>query len=474
MTILDFVRLIRVNLKLFIIGMLVGALIMFGYSMLQPKVYASTASGYVTVGSAEGIGDVISGNSAAIEKAGSYIQIVKSRKVAEEILAANPELNMSAGAVSGNLTAALQGGSALIQVTATGSSPEVAQVLANSALEATAKVVNDIEGSTTVRVVPLEDAAVNNSPVSPNTKRNVLLGAVAGIILVFAIIFLRKSLDVKIRTRKDATDASGVGILGTLPETDDLSEANIMKVSESHHAQENIRQLRTNLRFVNVDNPPRSVIVTSSEPGEGKSTVSTSLARALAETGQPTIILDADLRRPTVAKKFQIDSKIGLTQVLADQVELSDAVRQYEDSQLFILPAGRIPPNPSELLGSDKMRQLIKELSEEFMVIVDVPPLLPVTDASLLSRSVDGVILVGSVGKTRKDHLKEAAQMLKNVDANILGMVVNRTPLTGLSGNYYGFGYAAASKGYSSYYGTDQGQAAEKPKKGIRLKKASK
>lgn len=470
MTILEFVRLIRVNLKLFIIGLLAGALVMFGYSMLQPKVYASTSTGYVTVGDSAGIGDVISGNSAAVDKAGSYIQIVKSRKVAEEIIASNPDLGMSAGEVSSNLTAALEGTSALIRVTATAKSPEAAQVLANSSLDATAKVVNEIEGSTTVRVVPLEDASVNNSPVSPNTKKNVLIGAVAGIVLIFAIIFLRRSLDVKLRTRKDATDASSVGVLGTLPETNDLSEANILRASEGHHAQENIRQLRTNLRFVNVDNPPRSVLVTSSEPGEGKSTVSTALARALAETGQPTIIIDADLRRPTVAKKFQIDSKIGLTQVLAEQVELSDAVRQFEDSQLFILPAGRIPPNPSELLGSDKMRQLIKELAEEFMVIVDVPPLLPVTDASLLSHSVDGVILVSSVGKTRKDHLKEAADMLRKVEANILGLVINRTPLTGLSGNYYGFGYATASKGYSSYYGTETGQPSGK-KKGKRSKK---
>ncbi|WP_237234165.1 CpsD/CapB family tyrosine-protein kinase, partial [Rothia nasimurium] len=135
----------------------------------------------------------------------------------------------------------------------------------------------------------------------------------------------------------------------------------------------------------------------------------TSLARALADAGQPVIIIDADLRRPTIAKKFKIDSKVGLTQVLAGQVELADAVRQFEDTQLFILPAGRIPPNPSELLGSDKMRQLISELSGEFTVVIDVPPVLPVTDAALLSNSVDGVVLVGTVGKTRKENLAEAA-----------------------------------------------------------------
>ncbi|MFW0182952.1 polysaccharide biosynthesis tyrosine autokinase [Rothia sp. CCM 9417] len=468
MTILDFVRMLRANLKFLIAGALIGALLGFGYSLLQPKVYSSSSTGYVTVGDGSGIGDVIAGSTAAKEKANAYLALVNSGAVAEEIVAANPNLNLSRGQVQGNLSASVDSNSALIKVSATGSSPETAQALANSSLEAVAKVVNDMEGSSSVKVIPLEDASLNQRPVSPDTQKLVLTGAAAGLGLVLVTILLRRTLDTKLRTRNDATQATEAGILGVLPVSDELDEENILKAGKDHVSQEAIRQMRTNLRFVNIDNPPRSLIVTSAEPGEGKSTVSTSLARALSDAGEPVIIIDADLRRPTIAKKFKIDSKVGLTQVLAGQVELADAVRQFEDSQLFILPAGRIPPNPSELLGSEKMRQLIAELAGEFVVIVDVPPVLPVTDAVLLSTAVDGVVLVGTVGKTRKENLAEATANLRKVSAKILGVVINKAPRTGLGNSYYGFAYSS-NKGYTSYYGQDT----TKSKKSRKGKKSS-
>lgn len=464
MTILDVVRMLRVNLKILLAGLAIGALLGFGYTLLQPKVYASTATGYVTVGDGAGIGDVISGSTAAKEKASAYLAFVNSGPVADEIVAANPDLNLTRGQVQGNLTATVDANSALIRVSATGNTPQAAQALANSSLEAVAKVANSLEGSSTVRVIPLEDATVSSTPVSPDTKKLTGMGAIAGFALVLAVIFLRRTIDTKLRTREDATKATDAGVLGVLPISDELTEENILHSDSDHVSQEAIRQMRTNLRFVNVDNPPKSLIVTSAEPGEGKSTVSTSIARALADAGEPVIIIDADLRRPTIAKKFKIDSKVGLTQVLAGQVELADAVRQFEDTQLFILPAGRIPPNPSELLGSDKMRQLITELSGEFTVIVDVPPVLPVTDAALLSTAVDGVVLVGSVGKTRKENLAEAAANLRKVSANLLGVVINRAPRTGLGNSYYGFAYSSAA-GYTSYYGTDEKGSKNKAKK---------
>lgn len=455
MTILDFLRMVRANLKLLLIGLLVGALLGFGYSLLQPRVYASSSTGFVTVGEGTGINDVISGSVAAKEKANAYLSLIKSSAVADEIIAANPEINLTRGEIQGSLTASVDSNSALISVSATASSPEAAQALANSSLEAVAKVVNDLEGSSSVRVIPLEDAALNPSPTSPNTPKLVLLGAGLGLALVLAAVMLRRTVDTKLRTRDDATKATDAGVLGILPVSDEISEESILYTNSDHISQEAIRQMRTNLRFVNVDNPPRSFIVTSAEPGEGKSTVSSSLARALADAHQPTVIIDADLRRPTIAKKFKVDSKVGLTQVLAGQVELADAVQQFDDTQLFILPAGRIPPNPSELLGSDKMRQLIHELSQEFTVVIDVPPVLPVTDASLLSNSVDGVVLVGAVGKTRKENLAEAAKNLRAVNAKILGLVINRAPRTGLGNSYYGFAYSS-NGAYTSYYGKDE------------------
>ena len=475
MTILEFFRTTRANLWLLIIGIIVGAAAGFGYASLQPKVYAASSSGYVTVGES-GTVDVLSGSSAAKERARSYAAIVSSEAVAQKIKQNNPELSLTTGQIRASLTATAGDNAALITVSAQASSPKNAQLLANSALQATADYIKEIEqnpgnaqalvngdsnaaatppaNSNTVRVIPLNNASVNPPLVSPNYQQNTLIGAVIGLVVVYAAIFLRRALDQRIRTRDDATKATGASILGVLPVSDDLSEENIVNGdTDDHIAQESIRQLRTNLRFVNVDTPPRSFIVTSAVPGEGKSTVSLSLARAMADAGSPVILIDADLRRPTVAKKLKLDAKVGLTQVLAGQVEIANAVHQLGDSNLFVLPAGRIPPNPSELLGSDKMRQLINELSEEFIVVVDVPPLLPVTDASLLSHSVDGVILVGSIGRSHREQMTEAASTLKKVNANLFGMVLNRAPRKGLGNSYYGFGYASSYVGYSTYYG---------------------
>ena len=475
MTILEFLRTTRANLWLLIIGIIVGAAAGFGYASLQPKVYAASSSGYVTVGES-GTVDVLSGSSAAKERARSYAAIVSSEAVAQKIKQNNPELSLTTGQIRASLTATAGDNAALITVSAQASSPKNAQLLANSALQATADYIKEIEqnpgnaqalvngdsnaaatppaNSNTVRVIPLNNASVNPPLVSPNYQQNTLIGAVIGLVVVYTAIFLRRALDQRIRTRDDATKATGASILGVLPVSEDLNEENIVNGdTDDHIAQESIRQLRTNLRFVNVDTPPRSFIVTSAVPGEGKSTVSLSLARSLADAGSPVILIDADLRRPTVAKKLKLDAKVGLTQVLAGQVEIANAVHQLGDSNLFVLPAGRIPPNPSELLGSDKMRQLIKELSEEFIVVVDVPPLLPVTDASLLSHSVDGVILVGSIGRSHREQMTEASSILKKVNANLFGLVLNRAPRKGLGNSYYGFGYASTYVGYATYYG---------------------
>ena len=161
----------------------------------------------------------------------------------------------------------------------------------------------------------------------------------------------------------------------------------------------------------------------------------------------------------------------GLTQVLAGQVDIAEAVYQLEESNLFVLTAGRIPPNPSELLGSDKMRQLVRELSEEFVVVLDAPPLLPVTDASLLSYAVDGVIMVGSIGKSHREQMTEATNNLNKVNANLFGLVLNRAPRKGLGNSYYGFGYANSYVGYATYYGYSKDGTKKKVKSRKKAKK---
>ncbi len=196
---------------------------------------------------------------------------------------------------------------------------------------------------------------------------------------------------------------------------------------------------------MNVDDPPRVIVVTSARPRDGKSTTAANLAAAISLSGQPVTLVDGDLRRPSVADKLGLVEGAGLTDVLIGQVDLDDVLQEHARfSNLRVLAAGSTPPNPSELLGSHAMQALLKELGEHGIVIVDAPPLLPVTDAAVLTRNCDGAIIVVSHGLTLDNELDECLRQLTAVKGTVLGVVFNRMPRRGST--YYAGG---------SYYGVD-------------------
>jgi capsular exopolysaccharide synthesis family protein len=213
-------------------------------------------------------------------------------------------------------------------------------------------------------------------------------------------------------------------------------------------AAEAFRHLRTNLRFVDVDKPPRSIVVTSANPNEGKSTVSANLARMTAAAGQPTVLIDADLRKPSIASTFDLDPTVGLTQVLAGDVALGDVLQDTRTPNLQIITAGRLPPTPSELLGSQRMHSLLEQLTEEVLVIVDAPPLLPVTDAGLLAATSDGALLVVAVGRTRVEQVELSIKIFNQVGGRLYGAVLNMAPSRGLGAVVYGYGNGSFETGY--------------------------
>lgn len=465
MTVLDFLRLTRANLLLLLATTLAGLLLAFGVLLVQPKTYTSSSTGFVTTSGSSSLGDVLNGDVAAQNKASAYLPLIASRSVAEKI-AQNSELGLAPGDVAGRLSASVVPDSALIKVDATADDPQKAAELANSALQATADVVKDLEGSSSpVRVVPLEDAQVPGAPSSPSTRNYLLAGGLVGLLAGYAVALLRKVSDVRIRTSHEVEELTDAGVLGILPKSPSLKGDNRGDV-EDDAASEAVRQLRTNLRFVSVDDPPRCVVVTSPNPGEGKSTVTTAIANSFAHAGEPTVIVDADLRRPTVSGVFGVDGSVGLTQVLSGQVTLEDALQQVPGSSLMVLPAGRIPPNPSELVGSQKMKHVLADLRRSYMVFVDAPPVLPVTDASLLAVAADGAIMVVEVGGSRKEQVDLAASMLRRVSATLLGSVLNLAPARGVGSAHYGFGYGGYRRGYSSYYGESK-----KSRRGFRARK---
>lgn len=217
---------------------------------------------------------------------------------------------------------------------------------------------------------------------------------------------------------------------------------------------EQFKTIRTNIQFSSVDKQLQSILFTSSEPSEGKSTISNNMAVTWADQGTKVVLVDADLRRPTVHRSFDVSNRMGLTNYLSGNADLSAVVRETMVKDLSVITSGPVPPNPAELLGSKRIENLLGELTAEFdLVIVDAPPVNTVTDAQLLASRIDGTVLVVPQGIADKNGVRRAKQLLETVHANILGTVMNRVTAQKsvgyYGGNYYGGSY------YGGYYGTD-------------------
>ncbi|AQP46181.1 hypothetical protein RPIT_13945 [Tessaracoccus flavus] len=464
--------LLRRGWLVIVASLAVGLALAFALSLTQPVLYSATSAGYVVAGNSATVGDAFAGSTLAAEKAGTYLPLVQSRSVANRIA---EELALpSTGPVVGNLEGSVDG--VIFRIRATADSPELAASLADAAIRATSVEANALEtltitgessGQTVVRIVPVELAQTPTTPVSPNYVRNLALGAALGLLLGLGIVVGRQSFDRRIRRAHEAEEVAETSSLGIVPAAAELAGESAL-VTGSSAAAEAIRQIRTNLRFVSVDNPAKSIVITSSNEGEGKSTLAANIAAMFADAGEPTVLIDADLRRPVQAERLGLDGAVGLSQVLAGTIKLSDAMQATDHKHLQVLPAGRIPPNPAEMVGSSRMRSLIEHLSKAHMVIIDAPPLLPVTDATLLSASADGAVVVVQSGTTRREQLEVAAHKLRQVDGNLLGVVLNKVAKKDLGEATFGYGYGSYT---SKYYRTDE---AQKPHRRERARRVTK
>ena len=206
---------------------------------------------------------------------------------------------------------------------------------------------------------------------------------------------------------------------------------------------EQFRTIRTNIEFAQLDKPMKNLLVSSSIPAEGKSTIASNLAYVIAQTDKRVLLVDADLRKPTVHRTFKLNNEQGLTTLLTNtDLKFNQVVQHSRDLNLYFLPSGPIPPNPSEILGSGRMTLLMQELGQYFdMVIYDAPPVTAVTDPQILATKVDGVVIVLRQGYTRKEEVKKAKEALDNVNANILGYVMNGKEFNDSTGYYTYYGY---------------------------------
>ena len=297
----------------------------------------------------------------------------------------------------------------------------------------------------------VERAEPNYAPIGPRTTMNVALAAAIGAMLAVGAILILEYLDDTVKTGDELSELTNLSFLGIVPRIPEskVASGRLLTLNEPRsNFSECFRVLRTNLQFSSLDRPLRTLVVTSPQPTEGKSTTAANLAVVIAQAGLRVVLVDTDLRRPVLHKIFELPNDWGLTGALfGEYLRPKDAPLLTPVENLSVIPSGPLPPNPSEILGSKRMESFIEDLKLRADVIIfDSPPLLTVTDSNVLSTKVDGVVLVADCGSTRRDAIQKAAESLRKVGAQILGTVLNRVN-TRSSGYYYYY--------YSQYYDQD-------------------
>jgi capsular exopolysaccharide synthesis family protein len=463
----DYIRILRSSWVLIVALTLVGVAAAAGYSLLQTPQYSSSAKVFVSTSNGSTVSELQQGNTFTQQRVKTYSDLVTTPIVLLPVVN-ELQLDTTGEALAKQISASAPLDTTLIEITAVNSDPALAADLATAVSQSLTQVVSNIESTeaaapaaegeaatttpSPVRLTLVQHAAVPQSPMSPNVPLNIVLGALVGLALGVGAAVLKATLDTRIRNERDVELITETPIIGGIVYDPKAKERPLIVHADPQSPRaESFRTLRTNLQYLEPGRGDRAFVITSSIESEGKSTTTANLAIALADAGARVILVDADLRRPKVDSYMGIEGAVGLTDLLIGRAELQDVIQRWGRNQLYVLPAGRIPPNPSELLGSTQMFKVLEELKGAFdVVLFDAPPLLPVTDAAVLARSVGGAIVVVAAGRAHKQHLRGAIAALENVDAPVSGIVMTMLPTKGPDaygyGRYgygYGYGYAA-------------------------------
>lgn len=435
---------------------LLGLLASGAYLLLTTPTYQASTRLFVSTNTGTSAYD--------LNQAGAFTQsIVKSyAEVASAPIVLDPvirklDLPYTSTELAADVDVSAPADTVVLLITVTDPSPSRAAAIADSIATEMTTVADQLLPSSskstgpTVRLAVIQRATVPTSASSPQLWRELALGLAAGLLVGFAIGVLRQISDTRIHRAAELAQVSDAPVLGTIPFSSDLGKQPVLAGNTRGPVAESFRALRTSLEFLDVGESAHAFVVTSSIEGEGKSTTVVNLGVVAAGTGRRVLIVDADMRRPKIADYLGLNGSVGLSDVLVGRAGLNNVVQAWGHEQLLeVLPAGTVPPNPSELLQSDRMRSLLSELQQTYdLILLDAPPLLPVTDATILARRASGAILVVAAQKTSLAQVRTAVESLHRVDARLFGMVVTQAPTKGPDA--YGSAYHA--------YGTAGGTA---------------
>lgn len=427
---------------------LLGGCVATGISLVQRPVYAASATMYVTIaGGDSNVQSVYQGNLASQQRVASYARLATSTVVLEDAVR---QTSLSGGVDAARRLVSTDWSpeTVLLTVTARSGAPDAAAQLANAVASATSARVAALEtplgsDSSLAKLSVVSPAEPPSFAVSPNTKMNLVFGLVAGLIAggLFVVFRARYSSRVDSADRLAAV-GGGVPVLASIPDDDTVRQRTLVDFSSgSGGAAEAFRRLRSNIRFANVDSPPTIIAVTSCLPGEGKTSTSLNLAASYAEMGKRVIVVEADLRRPSISSILGIGTEAGLTSALRRDGDVLDFV-QKSTYGFWVLPCGEIPPNPAELLDTEQTGSVLSALANSFdLIVIDTPPVKPVIDAVVLSQHVDGFVFVALSGRSRSQDIELGLSALREGHANVLGSVLNgdRRMFRAYGDRYYGY-----------------------------------
>jgi capsular exopolysaccharide synthesis family protein len=443
----DYVRVLRERWLLVVFGLILGVVGAGAHTYLATPQYATSSTFFIsTPGLSDDVSQAYQGSLLSEQKIKSYTQLATDRRLREQV-----SDKLGSPVAAGTISASARPDTVLLTITVTDPSPQRAQRIAELAsagfIELVAEVEKPVDGTAPPVVAKkVQGPPLPTSPVSPKPVRDAALGTILGLMLGVGMAVARHTLDRSVKSPEVLVELAQAPALGaTVFDSTVKSKPLVVVDNPQSPLAESFRQLRTNLQYVDLDHAQKLIVVTSALPNEGKTTTTCNLAIALAQGGAKVALVEADLRRPRAGALLGLDNAVGLTSVLTSQVYLYDAMQPWGGTSLDFLGSGPLPPNPSEMLASRQMRELLGELAGRYdVVLFDAPPTLPVADASVLAAQCHGTLLVARFGKVNAEQVAAAAETLNRVSANVIGTVLTMAPRSGRRSGYaYQYSYSS-------------------------------